>query len=1023
MAKTAEEISGDVVFMLTDVEGSTRLWEDDPEAMRRALARHDGILNREVSRARGQLLQSRSEGDSAFAVFSDPAAALDAAVSIQRSLGEEEWPTKSPLLLRIGLHVGNAAGEGDYFGPAVNRCARLRDLGHGGQTLLSADLARALNGRDVTPATFRDLGEFALRGIEGAMRVFQVCHPRLPDEFPQIALAPGSAHNLPAESTRFFGREEQLAALRQLLATTRLVTLTGPGGVGKTRLALRAARDSLAEFPDGVRLIDLGALTDGRLVANVVAKTLRVREEPGRPVADVLIAHLARRRMLLVLDNCEHIVGECAAFANDLLTASAWVMILATSRESLRVAGEKTVVVPPLELGGEASESVRLFVDRAALVGADVTASSEASGICADLDGLPLAIELAASWTSMLSLAEISRGLADRFRLLEAGPRSSDPRHQTLRASVDWSCALLEPNELILFRRLSIFAGSFSLDEVKNVCCIEPLEPLEALRTLAGLVRKSLVTVTRTTEPARYRLLETLRRYGAERLDDAGEAEQIRARLIDHVVSLVEEAEPHLTSADQRMWTSRLDDERDNIRAILEWCRREGKGEPLTRIAGAMALYWTNSSHYEEARLWLDAAGENEAGSEAAIARARWARGFVSVYQFDIGSAYGPLTQALETFRSLGDIRGSARSLGWLGYVAAFAGGPPAARPLLDEGIELARAAGDRWALVVGLVGRGLFTSTCTDARAARAFFMEAVEVARELGAASLFAAALTMEATGDFYAGEYYRARKGLQEALAVATTAGSSFYATHAIGFLAGVLDQMGAHDEARATLGQLGSVEVRHISAATALWWESRIELHTGNLAQAGALIRDGLAAPIASLPMTGSLFRHQLADVLIAQGEPAEAVGVLEEALNICRMIEGRYVEARCLLSLSRARLALGDPAGALESLAASAEIAPLFGDLATIVDILEWAARLAFDGGDASDAAKLIGAAAKIRTACGYVHPRFDPSGHDELVEVVEERLGRDPEERERQAGEELSELEALALAISASASR
>src|SRR5829696_850193 len=454
-----------LTFVLTDIEGSTRLWEAHHEAMARALATHDRLISTVVVNQGGRLVKAKGEGDSTFSVFTSPAQAAAAALELQRTLAAEPWPLPAPLAVRVAIHAGDAQErEADFYGPVVNRCARLRAIGHGGQTLLSAAAAELVQENLPQGAYLRDLGVHRLKDLAAPQHVFQLSHPDLREAFPPLNSLEARPNNLPVQLTSFIGRDKELVQLRGLLAAHRLVTLVGIGGCGKTRMAVQAAAEVLEAYADGVWLVELAPLSEPSLVDQQLATVLGIREAAaieGRTLTDRLVDHLASRRILVLLDNCEHLVAACAGLAAGLIGACRELTVLATSREPLGVAGEVTFGVPPLavdsldpaDIGNV--EAVQLFVDRARLAdpNVDFTAENAAAvaSICRRLDGIPLAIELAAARTRSLTPQQLDARLGDRFRLLAGGSRTSLPHHQTLRAAIEWSHRLLSGPEQVLF--------------------------------------------------------------------------------------------------------------------------------------------------------------------------------------------------------------------------------------------------------------------------------------------------------------------------------------------------------------------------------------------------------------------------------------------------------------------------------------------------------------------------------------------------------------------------------------------
>jgi class 3 adenylate cyclase len=450
--------AGTVTLLLADVEGSTRLWQTQPAEMTDAVARLDSTLADLLATHGGVRPVEQGEGDSFVAAFARASDAVACALDLQRA-------ALAPIRLRIGVHTGQVQlrDEGNYIGPTINRTARLRDLAHGGQTVLSGATEQLVADWLPGDAWLSDLGTHELRDLPRPERVTQLCHPDLRNEFPPLRASKGAdTHSLPVQLTSFIGRVAQITEIRKLLTDNRLVTLTGAGGAGKTRLAIQIAAGIAAEFRDGVSYVDLAPITHAVVVPVAVARALGLPDQPGRSTNETLVRFVGDRQMLMVLDNCEHLLDAIASLAAELLAACPGLQLLATSREPASVPGEVTFLVPSLSLADEALE---LFADRARRVRPDFTVTE----ICRRLDGMPLAIELAAARVRALSLDEIVESLHDRFRLLTGGARTAVRRQQTLRASVDWSHALLTEPERILFRRLAVFLGGFDLDAVQAV--------------------------------------------------------------------------------------------------------------------------------------------------------------------------------------------------------------------------------------------------------------------------------------------------------------------------------------------------------------------------------------------------------------------------------------------------------------------------------------------------------------------------------------------------------------------------
>ncbi|MCC6728691.1 MAG: tetratricopeptide repeat protein [Chthonomonadales bacterium] len=706
--------AGSVTFVLTDVEGSTRLWERCPEAMRQALPRHDALAAEHFARFGGTIIKSRGEGDSLFCVFADAGDAVRAALALQCAMHAEAWPGGAALRIRVGVHTGPAESrDGDYYGATVNRCARLRAIGHGGQTLLSRAARDAVSDRLPAGASVKDLGTHRLKDLLQPEHVFQVVMPPLPDEFPPLRSLQSFANNLPVQLTTFIGRARELQAVAEGLTACRLRTLTGPGGCGKTRLAVQLAAEHVADFADGVWLVDLAAVVDEGLVTQTVAAVLGVRPEPQRPLSDTLAQHLASRQVLLLLDNCEHVLGACATMVAALLAQSPELRVLATSREPLGIAGESVWPVPSLDAPEPAGpvgvehaasfDAVRLFVDRAVQARPDFALREDNADalarICWRLDGIPLAIELAAARVRLMSPRQILDRLEDRFRLLTGGSRTARPRQQTLRALIDWSYDLLSGSERTLLHRLAVFVGGWSLEASQQVCADEDLGSWEILDLLGHLVDKSLVQFEEGAGEARYRLLETMRQYALEKLEAASGADLLRERHSTFYLAVARAGADLLRALGESAASGAqlFARELGNIRAGMDWAAAAEQSDRVVGYAKSLFTYlWQHSLYHEcEARLSTAEAAARQSGDRSSLARLLNQRGLAAWDRYDLASASARFAESRDISHDLGERDRELLALVNLGNVAWGHGDFPAARQLWEEALALAVALGE----------------------------------------------------------------------------------------------------------------------------------------------------------------------------------------------------------------------------------------------------------------------------------------------------------------------------------------
>jgi predicted ATPase/class 3 adenylate cyclase len=747
----AELPSGTVTFLFTDVEGSTRLWEVFPETMRVALARHDEIVRGAVAAHDGRVV--KATGDGFHAVFASVEDALSAASDAQAALCGEPWEMADELRVRMGLHTCQVEmRDGDYYGSGVNRAARLMSVAHGGQVVVSAataELARE------SAFEFRDLGEHRLAGLVRPERVSQLCPPGLGAEFPALRSVDALPGNLPRQVTSFVGRDIELDTLADLVRIRPLVTLTGVGGVGKTRLALEVAAEAIRGFPDGAWLCELAPVSDLDALWDTLAATFRLLPPPGRSLVDVLVEYLAPKRLLLVLDNCEHLLDAVAGVVEVIEARCPRVSVLATSREGLALPGEQLVAVrslgvPAVDLDDELLglvESVRLFCDRASSVKQDFEATGPnlaAVGVlCRRLDGIPLAIELAAARSASLSPRDLVARLDQRFKLLARGSRASLGRHQTLRNTIDWSYDLLDDRERDALQRLSVFAGDCDLAAAEAVLTDENLNALDVVDVVGQLVDKSLVVAETDDEgQIRYRMLETIRQYAHERLEVTGNTVGVRARHAAHYVSLAETAAPKLRSRDQLEWARRIARDIDNIRAALNWAVETDSVDPALRLVASLAVHGVGVGY--SALDWAETATQITRADDHPLfpAVASWAAWSAVLHgDLDRGATFVARAQATQT--ALGQHEPSVARAAAI--VPFFSGDRAHARELAGEWVALARPTGDPYEIAQALTMLGATQGGTGDFDLALTTEEEAVRVARDAGIPSALSIALSI--------------------------------------------------------------------------------------------------------------------------------------------------------------------------------------------------------------------------------------------------------------------------------------
>jgi predicted ATPase/class 3 adenylate cyclase len=732
--------SGQVTFLFTDIEGSTRLWERDSAVMARALQRHNAILDEAIAAQGG--VHFKTIGDAFQAAFPDVEAGVAAAVAAQRALAAEPWTETGPIRVRMALHLGEARPDaaGDYLAPCLNRLARLLATGFGGQVLLSQAVESRV--RDALPAgvTLRPLGRHRLRDLLEPEEVAQLVISGLPDTFPPLKSLEGYPTNLPVLPTTLIGRDEELAELSRLLATgDRLVTIVGPGGVGKTHLALQAAADALERFADGVWVVPLGEVTEPELLLPRIAAALGVRESGGLDLREALFAYLGSRQALLVLDNAEHLLAAAPDIA-ELLARCPGPRVLATSRQRLGIGGERVVSLDPLpapDWGAppealRENPAVRLFLERAAqhrALALDAEGVRLVASICARLDGLPLAIELAAAQISHYTPRELLAALEDRFGVLTGGRREALSHQQTLAATIAWSYDRLTADEQRDFRALSVFAGGWRRAAAAAV--------LETPHHVGALVESSLVRrLPADGDESRWAMLESIREFGRARLEAAGEAALVRERHAAWCLDFCAAAANRWHGGDEAASLEQLEREHDNARAALHWSAESGRTEVELGLTAALAPFWQVRGYLTEGRRWLEAAlGQTTSDAPGGLRlQAMVDAGILAQTQGDNSAAAVWFEQALGDARAAGDHGRETALLNNLGAVALWRGELLEAERLFEEALSSAEAAGDRRRRADALANLGAVAHYRDDVPRALARYMAGVAEWRELG-------------------------------------------------------------------------------------------------------------------------------------------------------------------------------------------------------------------------------------------------------------------------------------------------
>jgi predicted ATPase/class 3 adenylate cyclase len=970
---------GTVTMLLTDVEGSTVLWEEHPHQMREAMRRHHELGLEAILRHSGYLPPDQGEGDSLFAVFADARKGLECALEFQRSLAKEGWPEGITIRVRAALHTGSLElrDGGNYEGLPLNRCARLRSIAHGGQTVVSNATSSVLGGDLPDLATLEDLGVHRLKDLSIPEHVFQLLHPDLFADFPPLRSLDTRPNNLPLQLTRFVGRIHELPEVEALLGRTKVLTLTGAGGSGKTRLALQVAADRLDDYPAGVWFVELDRVADPALVPRALATAMKVREQPGRTIVETLVDQLGDGVSMVILDNCEHLIDACAELAATLVAACPQLTLFATSREPLSISGEVAWTVPPL------AEAVHLFVDRAVAANPrfaldDATAPAVTT-ICSRLDGIPLAIELAAARVRTMTAQDISRRLDDGFRLLTTGSRMALPRHQTLRATIDWSYDLLSLPEQIVFRRLSVFAGGLTLDAAEQVCVGRGVDGAAVLDLVPLLVSRSLVILQEDPGRGRYRVLEPIREYGYAELRAAEEEGEVRERHLRWCIHVAEEAEPELRTGDQVASLDRLQADLDNFRAAFAWSLARSDATSALRLASALLEFWIVRADWSEGREWVEHALALPGEVDPALrARALRAAGELADVLSDYPASAASFEESLALARRVGDDRQIAAALMGLANEAERMGRAKDARPLLEEAVALLRGVGDDPSIARSLGGLAWLEDNYPRARS---LWAQHLAARRKLGNREAIAWAVLQVGWAAEGEGDFGAARDAYEESLAIGREIGYQRIIARSLTQLGDTARLQGRLDEARALYEETMPIwrEIGH---------------------------RSGLVDSL-----------RGLGDVAVLEGDHRRAESLLTESLTVAREIGARESEARAIQSLaalSRAKARSVDArARYRDALVLWMEMDHVHGVASCVRGLGETAVL----DGSFQRAARLLGAAGSLMDRVGAALPPSEQEDLRAATGSVRAQLGAAGLEDELEAGRALSMEAAARLAM------
>jgi len=780
--------SGFVTFLFTDIEGSSKLSQQFPDTIQITLEKHHSIIQKAVDAANG--FTFRTVGDAFCCAFQNAYDAVAAAVSAQMILSKEEW-NGADVKVRMGIHGGEAEWNGtDYMGYiTLVRTSRLMAAANGEQILISDISYDKFKKNNDNELSFKDLGERRLKDVIKPIKLFQIISPGLREDFPPLKTLDARPNNLPIQLTSFIGREEVMKEIKKLLTQNRLLTVIGTGGAGKTRLAMQAGADMIDEFANGVFITELAPVTDEAMIVQTILNSLRVKEEPEKTLQETLINYLKDKELLFILDNCEHLINECAHLSEILLSTCPHLKIIATSRESLNCSGEQTYRLPSLSLPDSSPdktpealsrfESVRLFIERALIVDSNFRITNDnailISDICSRLDGIPLAIELAAARIKLLSIEKIYQRLGDSFNLLTGGRRTALPRQQTLRALIDWSYDLLSENEKMLWRKVSVFTGGWTLESAEEICSGDKVKT-ETLDLLDQLSEKSIIMYD--AEKERYRILETIKQYGEEKLKEANENEEMVSKHLGMFLDLSLTAEKNLVGNQALQWLEKLETEHGNLQSAIIRSVNNSESEEGIKLAVALEKFWNLRGYYSTGRRLLDGILVNAEGVDRSLlAKALQCAGSLTIRQGEYEKARKFYKESLKLRVEIGDKQEIALALTGLGNIEMDQGNYEGAENFFNESLSLNKQTGDKSSIANSLMNIGNVNYGRRNFEKAKKYYEESLVISRETGEKNIIASLINNFGTVAFYLGNFEEAQKYLQESILLKEELGDKY------------------------------------------------------------------------------------------------------------------------------------------------------------------------------------------------------------------------------------------------------
>ena len=1032
--------TGTVTFLFTDIEGSTRLSQEYPDTLQSALDIHNAILRNAVESNNGYMFEI--VGDAFCCAFQNAEDAVKASVIAQLELADQKWED-AEIKIRIGIHSGSADWIDERYTGYITlpRVARVMSSAYGEQIVISNSTYELVKDKfdsvKQMNVTFRDLGERRLKDVINPIRLYQITFPGLREEFPPLKTLDARPNNLPAQLTSFIGREEVLQTVKNLLRQSHLLTLIGSGGSGKTRLAMQAAADIIDDYSNGVFITEIASVTDGALVVETVLNSLGVKEVPGCTSDETLTAYLKDKEMLIILDNCEHLINECANLAEMLLRNCAKLKIIATSREALNCSGEQTYRVPSLSLPDISAnitpeniiqyESVCLFLERALSVNQNFKITKENAlslvKICKRLDGIPLAIELAAVRTKILSVEKIYDRLDDRFNLLTGGRRTSLPRQQTLKALIDWSYDLLPEKEKILWSRLSVFTDGWTLESAEEICSDEKISDQEIFDLLITLVEKSIILYDEVKE--RYRILETIKQYGEVKLKESNESEQILSKHLHYFMDLSETAESGLEGSATLKWLEKLESEHGNLQSAIAWSLKSGSREEGQRLAGALGNFWIIRGHYSAGRLLLESILKNiHEINKPVLGKILLRAGGLSRLQGDTEKAKQYYEESLALSREQDNKLRIIECLNDLGIMENNQGNYEQAKKFCEESLALRREAGDKIGISRSLNNFGLIEFNLGNYEQAQKFFKESISIKRELGDKRGISNTLSNMGNIAVNQGDYEGARKFLGESLLLRRELGDKNGIAGSLNSLGLLSYNQGNYEKAnsffeeslilRRELGDKSGIAVSIHNLGL-------LEFNKGNYVLAQKLNEESLTLRRElgdKLGIAESL--NNLGSVFSNQEKYEQAEKYFEESHELFNKLHEKQGISKSLKNLGVLSYNMKNHELALKYFSESLALSREMGDKSDIAESLIGFAGILCESNNLSCSVKLLGAAETALKNIGVVLEIDKLNLKEKIINDLRGKLSDEEFEKYIEEGKSLSIEEAVRLTVQSS---